>query len=415
MAEAWLFWGIAAVGLALVLGALLAPLWRGAGGAERRASFDLQVHRDQLREVEADLARGVLSPAEAAASRIEISRRLIAAADAEAVEAGAATAPRRLTRLALTTLAIGLVLAALGLYRWLGVPGLPDQPLAERAAEAAVARANRPGQAAAEAVLAQRPDRATPAPSAADVALVDKLEAVLQDRPDDLQGQRLLARSLSTLGRWSEARGAQERVVALLGDKATPDDLVDLAEAQILAAGGYVSPEAEAVLGRALGLAPQHPVARYYSALALIQAGRPDLAYPIWQRLVSEGPPDAPWIASARAGAAEAARQLGLPEPSPDVPAGPTADDLRAAGDLPAEARQSMVEGMVARLSDRLGRDGGPAADWAQLVRSLGVLGRHEQAAAVLAEARTTFAGDADGLATIEASARDAGLGGPGQ
>ena len=55
----------------------------------------MQVHRDQLREVEADLARGVLSEAEAAATRIEMSRRLLAAAAAEAARRRPAPRPRR--------------------------------------------------------------------------------------------------------------------------------------------------------------------------------------------------------------------------------------------------------------------------------------------------------------------------------
>ncbi|HET9068834.1 MAG TPA: c-type cytochrome biogenesis protein CcmI, partial [Amaricoccus sp.] len=172
MAQAWLFWGIAAAGLALVLACVLAPLWRGAGRGERRASYDLQVHRDQLREVEADLARGILTSAEAEASRIELSRRLLAAADAEAAEAGAATAPRSLTRRAAPVLALGLVLATVGLYRWLGVPGFPDQPLERRSAEAAAARASRPSQAAAEARVAAAAAPSDGAVSAADAELV---------------------------------------------------------------------------------------------------------------------------------------------------------------------------------------------------------------------------------------------------
>ena len=100
MAADWLFWAIAAAAAALCLGAVLAPLLRGAARGERRASHDMQVHRDQLREIDTDLARGVLSEAEAAATRIEVSRRLLAAAEAEAAERAATTAPRTLRRAA---------------------------------------------------------------------------------------------------------------------------------------------------------------------------------------------------------------------------------------------------------------------------------------------------------------------------
>ena len=93
MAADWLFWAIAAAAAALCLGAVLAPLLRGAARGERRASHDMQVHRDQLREIDTDLARGVLSEAEAAATRIEVSRRLLAAAEAEAAEKASTTAP----------------------------------------------------------------------------------------------------------------------------------------------------------------------------------------------------------------------------------------------------------------------------------------------------------------------------------
>jgi cytochrome c-type biogenesis protein CcmH len=71
------------------LALVLAPLLRGPDRLARRASHDMQVFRDQVREIDADLARGVLSAEEAAATRIEVSRRLLAAADAEAAETAA--------------------------------------------------------------------------------------------------------------------------------------------------------------------------------------------------------------------------------------------------------------------------------------------------------------------------------------
>jgi cytochrome c-type biogenesis protein CcmH len=376
------------------LGLVLAPMLRGAGRGEPRASYDMQVYRDQLREIEADRRRGVLGAEEAEATRVEVARRLIAAADAEGAEAGAATAPRRLSRPVGAALAVAIALAAGGLYARLGVPGFPDQPLALRLAGGGIEHAMRPGQAEVEAVVATQMAQAVPA-SPENAELVNRLAAILEERPDDLEGHRLLAQSLAALERFAEARAAQARVVELMGAGAGARDLSDLAELMIFAAQGYVSPEAEATLVTALARDPDEPRARYYSGLAALQAGRPDLAYPLWSRLLDESPPDAPWVPSIEAGIDEIARMAGLPPR--ETPA-------------PAVARDPMVEAMVARLAARLADEGGPPEDWAQLVRSLGVLGRHDDARSVRDEARARFAADPAALAQIDAAAGSVGL-----
>jgi cytochrome c-type biogenesis protein CcmH len=302
-------------------------------------------------------------------------------------------------------LALGLAALAGGLYARLGAPGAPDQPLAARLAALAEARAARPTQAEVEAAAAAPAAAAAAAPDAPpeDLALVERLRATVAGRPDDVEGHRLLARSEAALGRWSAARAAQQRLVDLLGPDAATQDLVDLAEFMILAAGGYVSPEAEDRLAEVLARDPAHPVARYYSGLALLQAGRADLAFPIWARLLEEGPPDAPWVRPIAMRIDEVAALAGRPAP-------PLPDD--AAAGLDAADRAAMIEGMVAGLADRLAADGGPPEDWARLIRSLGVLGRADEATAILREARETFAADPAARTLLDAAAAEAGLGG---
>jgi cytochrome c-type biogenesis protein CcmH len=195
--------------------------------------------------------------------------------------------------------------------------------------------------------------------------------------------------------------------VALLGADARAEDLTDQAELMIHAAQGYVSPEAEAVLVAALALDADGPRARYYSGLAALQAGRADITYGLWSRLLDDGPADAPWMAGIAAGIDEVARLAGLPPRA--APRGPTAADVEAAAGATAAERAAMAEGMVARLAGRLAEEGGPPEDWAQLVRALGVLGRDEDARTIRDEARVVFAGDAAALALIDAAA--AGLG----
>jgi cytochrome c-type biogenesis protein CcmH len=257
-----------------------------------------------------------------------------------------------------------------------GTAGLPDQPLAVRRAQAAEV-----------------------------VRLLSLLEVALAERPEDLEGHGQLARQVATLGRWQEALAAQERVVAILGDGVTAADLVDLAETRIITAGGIVTTAAQAEIERALGLDPQNPAGRYYLALGQLQRGRADLAFGTWAALVEAGPPDAPWVAPARAGMAEAARAAAAP-----AGAGPSAADVEAAAEMPEADRAAMIEGMVDGLAARLAAEGGPPEDWAQLVRALGVLGRGDEAAAILAEARQAFAGDAGAQAALDAAAAAAGL-----
>ena len=191
-----------------------------------------------------------------------------------------------------------------------------------------------------------------------DLALVEQLRGVLAERPDDLQGHRLLARSLGGLGRWSEARAAQGEVVRILGPAATGQDLAEWAELMVLATNGYVSPEAEQALGRALSLDPGNPLARYYSGLTVLQGGRPDLAYRLWTGLLAEGPADAPWIATIEGQIDEVARLAGLPPPG-DAPPGPSPADVDAAGAMTPDERQAMVAGMVDQLGTRLAAEGG--------------------------------------------------------
>ena len=451
MTATFLFWAIAA-GLALAsFAAVFAPLLRGAGAAEPRTRYAAKLYRDQLRELGSDRARGLVTEAEARATEIEISRRLLATAEADA--AAPQGAPRALSRGA-GVAAIGLLLAAgFALYARLGAPGAPDQPLVPRLERAAAERANRPRQAEAEAALARAaapagpraapeapssapgPRVAPPAPdgapggsagesagggAATDAALVARLEEILKGRPDDERGHRLLARAQAGMGDWAGARRAQGEVIRLLGDRAQAEDYAQWAEFMILATQGYVSPEAEAALGQALTRDPSNKLARYYSGLTLLQEGRPDLTYRLWSALIAEGPADAPWIPTIRSQIGEVARLAGLPPPPETAPGtatgaapaspGPGAADIEAAGELPPAERQSMIEGMVDRLAQRLAAGGGTAEDWARLIRAQGVLGRTDAARASWEAAKAQFAADPPALATLAEAARSAGL-----
>jgi cytochrome c-type biogenesis protein CcmH len=409
-----LFWGVALAMALAVAGLLVAALTRTRGAA--KADHDLQVYRDQLKEVDRDLARGLIGEDEAARLRVEIGRRVLAA-DA-AAQAGAATGdagPGRAALAAIMTLAVLGVGG--GVYLWQGAPGYGDLPLALRLQQAEDRRAARPDQAAAEE---QARADLPPAPLSDDprhLELLDRLRTVMKDRPNDLQGQELLARNEAMVGNYAAAAQAQAMVVALKGPAATAADLAMQAELMIMAAGGYVSPQAEAVLSAALDKDAGNGSARYYSGLMFLQTGRPDLAFRFWAPLLEGSSPDDPWVDALRAQLPDVAFMAGqhryempalsaAPAPAP----GPDAAALEAAQDMTPEQRDQMVRGMVDGLMDRLASQGGTATEWARLIRALGVLGERDRAKAIHAEAQARFAGrDAD-LAEIAAAAAEAGL-----
>lgn len=400
------FW-IAAGGMGLAILALfLLALIRARAEIASAAEYDLKVYRDQLAEIDRDLARGTLPADEADRQRTEVSRRLLEADRART--AGDTTASTRGI-----VVAAAVILAIIGSSYWvyarLGAPGYPDLPLAARLAMSDELRANRAPQAEMEAAAtAARP---TPAEPEAEFAqLMEQLRAAVADRPDDQRGLELLAANEARLGNLPAARIAQEQLIRLKGDTATAEDRAALAELMIMAAGGLVSAEAEDELAKALTLDATNGTARYYYGLMAAQVGRFDRTFGLWEPLLSDSPPDAPWVAPIRAQIADVAARAGIEYTLPTTLPGPDADALTAAGEMSAEDRQAMVEGMVAQLGSRLATEGGTVEEWARLISSLATLDRMDEAAEIYAEALEVFDGSPSQQSFLREAALNAGL-----
>lgn len=397
-----LFWTITAALVALIGLFLGLALWRGHANDKPAAAYDLQVYRDQLRDVERDLTRGVLGAEEAARLKVEISRRVLEADRAVQGAQAAARAPRGAT-VTIAALCLAVFGGTFALYQRLGAAGYPDQPLAARIAMSDEAYATRPSQDEAEqAAEAQRGP--APEPDARFGALMERLRKAVQDRPNDPEGLALLARNEVNIGNYRAGWEAQRRLIALKGDTASAADYAELGELMIVAAGGVVTPEAEAALGKALELDRGQQLARYYVGRMMAQNGRADRAFRIWAELLREGPESAPWIASIRANITQLAWLAGDTRYTPPVAAGPSAADLAAAADMSPEDRQAMIRGMVDQLNQKLANEGGSAQDWARLISSLRMLEENDRADAVFAEAQTVFAGRDEDLSQIMAA-----------
>jgi len=351
---------VALIGLtSLALAILLVPLLLRRRADGSREAYNLRVYRDQLAEVERDLGRGLLSPEQAEAARAEIGRRILGLSPAPASSASASPVPFA----AATACVLLLPFAAWLLYAQLGSPALPDQPFAERAAAA---------KAVASGVQHLDLGKA-----------VAKIEAHLKEHPEDLTGWLLLARTEISVGQYAEAADAYRHAADLSGHRA--DILGDWGEAQVLAAGGTVTPAAREAFQAALADKESAPRSRYYLALAQSQQGDTKAALQGWVDLAGDSPADAEWLPLLRQRIAEAATTLGVDPASLKTSSGmpspaAVAATAQATADASPEERRAMILAMVGNLAARLEQQPDDVEGWARLGRSYMVLKEPQKA-----------------------------------
>ncbi len=378
-----MLWLVLALMTAAAVFAVLWPLARSPRGD--RGASDAVVYRDQLDEIERDRASGTIGAAEAEAARAEVSRRLLAAADAGTAPAADPTLRLRHRRWAAVFALAFIPLGAICIYLALGSPNQPGQPLAQRFAAA---------------------------PDANSVAgLIARVESHLERSPDDGRGWEVIAPVYMRLGRFDDAVRAYRSALKLEGE--TADRQASLGEALAGAGGGVITADAKSAFERALVLDKTNPRAQFYLGLAAEQDGRTGEAVERWQSLIAHAPADAPWVTYVREALArvEPARPPAPPSGTPAV-AGPTARDVASAADMSSTEREQMVRGMVERLAARLSADGSDVEGWLRLMRAYMVLGELGKARAAAADARRALATDPGKLRRIEEGAKNIGLDG---
>jgi cytochrome c-type biogenesis protein CcmH len=195
------------------------------------------------------------------------------------------------------------------------------------------------------------------------------------------------------LERYAEAAHAYAEALRILGED--PLRRAAYGEALVAAAGGVVTAEARQAFDRALTDQPGQPQARYYVALAAEQDGKKADAIRDYEALAADSPPGAAWVSMV---SARLAALKGEPAPSTDAAAIP-------------EAQRPMIEGMVSKLATRLASTGGGVDEWARLIRAYTVLHEAEKAKAALIDAHKALASDASAVASLDALARNLGLG----
>jgi cytochrome c-type biogenesis protein CcmH len=366
-----ILWLILALMTAAAIFAVIWPLARNNRAV--RSGSEIAVYRDQLDEIERDLAAGLIGQTEAEAARVEISRRLLAAADAaqtttaSSTPAGAAWRRRAVVVVSLFLLPVG----AGSLYLRLGAPELA---LSALAAEQNVS----PGQQPSVEIL------------------VARAESHLQRNPTDGHGWEVLAPVYLQLGRYADSVQAWRNTLQFLGENADRD--ANLGEALVNEANGIVTADANAAFARALELDSTTISARFYLAIAAEQDGKRDEAAKTLRELLAEAPAGAHWIDEARTALARVEGK------APPTPRSPTPAQPAAAATQIPQQQAAMIGRMVESLAARLKKDDSDLDGWVRLVRSYKVLGQPDKANAAAAEARRAFAGDADKMRQLDAS-----------
>ena len=211
---------------------------------------------------------------------------------ATATPSAASAAPAKPPLKLMAGLAVGVVVVALGGYLWKGSPaGLGGDG----------------GQAASA--------DGKPAPHRTDAeqiaAMTEKLSERLKDKPDDVEGWTMLARSYSVLGRHAEALKAYEKASNLRKDD--PTLLADYADSLAVNNNSDLTGEPMKLIDRALKIDPKNLKALYLAGTHAFNTKDYAKAVKVWETMVEVSPPGNPFSQQVEPAIAEARKLAGMP------------------------------------------------------------------------------------------------------
>jgi len=271
-----LFWLVGAVAAAAVIAWVLRPLLaRKKAAPPSRAAANVAIYRDQLRELDADLAAGTLAREDYERARAELEARALRdAGQPDAPAAGPAPQALPSGRRFAWALAAAVPLAAVALYVLVGNPGAIDREAQLHASRAQVE------------------------------AMVGRLEARLRENPDDVNGWKLLGRSYGVMGRYGEAAEAYAKAAVR-----SPRDaqlLADLADVLAMARGQSLQGEPEQLARRALEIEPGNLKALALAGSAAFERKDYAAAAKHWERMLAYVEPNSEDARSIQQNVAEA-------------------------------------------------------------------------------------------------------------
>jgi cytochrome c-type biogenesis protein CcmH len=285
------FWILIALMIAGALLFIVPPLLGRKNeqvSATARSELNITVYRDQLRELDAELAAGALSKEEYQSARSELEGRVL---EDSATEEAVVAPPVSNRKLAIAA-AVAVPVLTVSLYLMLGKPaGLDPQSVPVE-----------PEQQVTQEQI---------------VAMVEKLAQKLKDKPDDEQGWVMLARSYLALRRFNEAADAYAHAVELMPNNAQL--LADYADILAVNNGRNMLGEPEKIIRQALQADPNNAKALALMGTAAYQHKDYKAAIEWWQKLLLNVPPDSQMAASIKANISQAEGLSGQPMSAPQT------------------------------------------------------------------------------------------------
>ncbi|MDH6256441.1 c-type cytochrome biogenesis protein CcmI [Bradyrhizobium sp. BR13661] len=407
---------------------LSAPFIRSRERTRLQATSNLAVYRDQLKEVEIELAQGLIDKTQAESADTEIRRRILVASGVETPTAEVLSRPER--NFAVTSVSAIVIFGSILLYAIVGSPELPpagpsqtapDQGPVAAASSAAAANSASPTAKSPKITTANQPTTTTGGQVQTNLPpveeMIERLQARLQRNAADPEGWRMLGWSYFSVERFADAANAYAKAIELR--PASADYRSARGEALVRAADGIVTTEAKADFEQALLIDAKDARARFFVGLAKEQAGDKQAALADWNDLLAAADPSEPWLTELRQRVTDLRKELGdasapafrsTPDLSvaalqdflqsekarqaPSAPRGPSADDVRKAEGMTPQDRTAMIRSMVDGLASRLDQSPDDAEGWIKLIRSRMVLGEAKQAKETLQRALTQFSKD---------------------
>lgn len=269
-----LFWVICALLIVIALAFVLPPALQRSKESkvtidEERKQANIAVYRDQLSELEADLHNGIVGEEQYAQDRDEIERRLLE--DTASTKSQKAAAVPLNARNTAYLLGIGLPLGAIVVYLSIGEPQRITNPAPVGAPPSASSAA--PQERSQEQIEAN----------------VAKLAQRLESNPNDAQGWMMLARSYSSMGKFSEAANAYVKATELNPKNA--DLLAEYAFATAMSEGRSLQGKPAELINRALKIDPENLKALQLAGTAAFDSKDYKKAIDYWQRVLKKVPP----------------------------------------------------------------------------------------------------------------------------